>query len=255
MRTSDSLLWRILRFFQLHRIYRLIRGVLPASVVEVISKVTLKNVYIPLVISKELEPKYKIAWQRLVHMGVKPGDYLEFGVSRGSSMACMHRVVEKLHLKEVRLFGFDSFEGLPASAANEDRGVWKPGEFASAIEETQQFLNEANINWSKTHLIKGWFDDTLNAETTQKFGIQKASIIMVDCDIYSAAKTALNYSMPFIMDYAVVFFDDWRDDITFGEYRAYSEFLNENKHLKSEDFGEYKPTGRIFFVTNTRNVQ
>lgn len=227
---------------------------MPTSVVNFVSDVTMKNVYVPLVMSTELEPKYKSAWRRLKSLGVELGDYLEFGVSRGSSMACMHRALKKEKIKRVRLFGFDSFEGMPASAANEDLGTWAPGQFASSLAQTTQYLNEANIDWKRTHLIKGWFDDTLNSTTTEKYNIRKVSVIMVDCDIYSASKLALNYSLPMIIDYAVIFFDDWKDDITFGEYKAYDEFLDENKHLKSEAFGDYPPTGKIFFVTNTKNV-
>ncbi|HTF18326.1 MAG TPA: TylF/MycF/NovP-related O-methyltransferase [Chryseolinea sp.] len=188
-------------------------------------------------------------------MGGELGDYLEFGVSLGTSMACMHRVLENRKSRSsIRLFGFDSFEGMPASAAFEDEGTWMPGEFASSIDQTRQYLDEAKIDWKRTHLIKGWFDETLTPETVKVYNIRKASIIMVDCDIYSASKTALNFALPMIVDFAVIFFDDWRDDITFGEYKAYSEFLNENKHLKSEMFGEYRPTGMIFLVTNTKEV-
>ena len=254
MRKSDSLLWRILKFFQVHKVYRSIKGVLPSSVVKVVGDVTLNNVYMPLIYPEALEPKQELAWKHLLSLGVKPGDYLEFGVSSGTSMACMHRTLNKLNIKNVRLFGFDSFEGMPEIAAIEDQGTWKPGQFASPIEKTKENMTTAGIDWSRTHLIQGWFDDTLNAQTTEKFGIKKASILMVDCDIYSAAKTALNYSLPMIIDYAAVFFDDWNDDITFGEYKAYSEFLSENKHLQSEEFGTYHPTGKIFIVKNTNTI-
>src|SRR6478672_3575656 len=36
------------------------------------------------------------------------GDYLEFGVSRGTSLACVHRVLQQQNLSNVRLIGFDS---------------------------------------------------------------------------------------------------------------------------------------------------
>ena len=54
-----------------------------------------------------------------------------------------------------------------------------------------------------------------------------------------------------ITDHCVFFFDDWVDDINFGEYRAYSEFLNENKDLQSIEIGTYYPTGKIFCVANS----
>lgn len=250
MRTRDSFLWRVLRFLQLNKMYRSVRNMLPTAVVNTVTYMTLKNVHFPLVSAAELEPKYTMAWQQLKSLGVELGDYLEFGVSRGASMVCMHRVTKKLRLKNVRMFGFDSFEGMPKSAEVEDEGEWKPGQFASTIDETRTFLNSYNIDWGRTHLIQGWFEDTLNSATTEQYNIRKASVIMVDCDIYSASKVALNYSLPMIKDYAVIFFDDWRDDITFGEYKAYSEFLRENEHLKSEEIGTYAPTGKIFLVKN-----
>ena len=250
MRTRDSILWRVLRFFQFNKIYRSVRNLLPASVVDSVTDLTMKNVHFPLVSAEELEPKYTMAWERLKALGVELGDYLEFGVSRGASMTYMHRVTKKLKLKNVRMFGFDSFQGMPESAEVEDGGEWKPGQFASTMDETRAFLNSYNVDWNRTHLIQGWFEDTLNSATTEKYNIRKASVIMVDCDIYSAAKVALNYSLPMIQDYAVIFFDDWRDDITFGEYKAYSEFLAENEHLESEEIGTYAPTGKIFLVKN-----
>lgn len=252
MRTSDSLLWRTLKFFQLHKVYRAIKGALPSKVVDIVSDVTIKNVHMPLIYVEALEPKYEMACKHLQRLGTEFGDYIEFGVSQGTSMACMHRVLTKLKLNNVRLFGFDSFEGMPESAAVEDEGTWTPGQFASTIEETKDFLNKENVGWHRTFLIKGWFENTLNTQTTERYGIRKASIIMVDCDIYSAAKASLNYSLPLIEDHAVVFFDDWRDDAKFGEFRAFSEFLNENKWLRSEEIGTYHPTGKIFSVTNTQ---
>ena len=166
----------------------------------------------------------------------------------------MNRVINKLELDKVRMIGFDSFEGLPGSAAVEDYGTWKPGQFACAIENTKEFLSKEHVDWSRTFLIKGWFEDTLNDKTTKQYGIRKASVVMIDCDLYSAAKAALNYSLPMITDHSVLFFDDWEDDINFGEYRAYSEFLNEHKNLQSTEIGTYFATGKIFCVTNTNKM-
>ena len=59
------------------------------------------------------------------------GDYLEFGVHSGTTLLCMYRELEAMRLNRVRLFGFDSFEGLPASDAPDDGGTWEPGAFKS----------------------------------------------------------------------------------------------------------------------------
>ncbi len=232
----------------------MVKGLLPASANKKIEKLTMDNVFIPLVSPDEIEPKYNKAWKYITEKigHTQKGDYLEFGVSHGSSLSCMHRVLKELKLNDVRLFGFDSFEGMPESAANEDGGEWKPGQFASPIEFTTKLLTDRGVDWSRTFLIKGWFNETLTPETVRKHSITKASVIMIDCDIYSSSKTALNFCIPFIKDLAVVFFDDWKDDKDFGEYKAFEEFLKENPQFKSEPFGDYAPTGKIFVVTNTQ---
>ncbi len=252
MRTSDSALWKVLKFFRLNKVYRsVIQGILPQSVNNQIAQVTLKNTVVPLVFADEIEPKFTAAWNHLIQRAGEKGDYLEFGVSFGSSLACMHRVLKKLKLENVRIFGFDSFEGLPESASVEDQGTWKPGQFASSIETTKKHLTEQGVNWQKTFLLKGWFDATLTDETIAKHNIKKASVIMIDCDIYSSSKLALDFCIPLIKSEAVIFFDDWKEDKDFGECKAFTEFLAENPQFKSKEFGTYKPTGKIYIVTNT----
>ncbi len=80
--------------------------------------------------------------------------------------------------------------------------------------------------------------------------ITKASLIMIDCDIYSSAKEFLNFCGPLIEDRTIIFFDDWSQKSQ-GEGKAFDEFLNENQHIKAEKFGSYKPYGTVFLVTNT----
>ena len=137
------------------------------------------------------------------------GDYLEFGVFNGRSMACMHRVLRDLDLPHVRLLGFDSFEGLPESAREDDGGAWQPGWFRSDIEITRELLTDVGVDWSRTHLIKGWFSDTCTPATAAQYGVRKASLIMVDCDTYRSTCEALQFVDPLIGDAAVLFFDDW----------------------------------------------
>jgi O-methyltransferase len=68
-----------------------------------------------LVPEQKLTASFVDAIQRLrdLNGGEDIGDYLEFGVCYGSSMACMHDALVKTKTSGVRQFGFDSFEGLP----------------------------------------------------------------------------------------------------------------------------------------------
>lgn len=241
-----------LRRFKVNKAYRKIRSYLPDWLSSSIRELSRQHGGDRLILIDELRPKYKEAFSYLrKQLGTeKLGDYLEFGVCHGTSMMCMHQTVQKLKLKNVQLIGFDSFEGMPEAAAAEDDGQWKPGEFASPIEKTTQFLTNEGVDWTRTFLIKGWYSDTLTEATRANYKISKASIIMVDCDIYSSAKTSLDFCAPLIKDKAVIFFDDWIGSNK-GEGKAFDEFLAENVHLKAEKFGTYEPTGEIFLITNT----
>jgi hypothetical protein len=159
----------------------------------------------------------------------------------------MFKTLEKQKLNKVRLFGFDSFEGLPPSAGQDTSNSWRPGEFASSLEFTTEKLSRSRIDWCRTTLIKGWYSDTLTAELKQKYNMTKASLINIDCDLYSSSKEALNFCASLVKDSSVIFFDDWSDEFV-GEKKAFDEFLKENKSFLVEELDTYKPSGKIFLV-------
>jgi len=202
----------------------------------------------PLVPEKELEERYRLAlWELSTqYEGGSLGDYLEFGVCHGRSIKSMYRALCDLELESIRLFGFDSFEGLPETAKFDDNGIWKPGDYESDFELTKKRLTQAQVDWSRLVLVKGWFSDTLTDHLIQEHHIQKASLIMIDCDMYLSAKEALNFCAPLIQDHALIFFDDWYAyqgrlaKHNMGESRAFHEFLDENPELTAEERPEYK---------------
>ena len=179
--------------------------------------------------------------------GSSIGDYLEFGVYQGNSLLCMHRALADLGLDKVRLFGFDSFEGLPESATMDE--VWSPGQFRSDIEYTKERLSRNGADWKRTTLVKGFYSDTLTDGLTNRLGLERAAVIMIDCDLYTSTREALAFCAPLIRDEAVIFFDDWHatgEDK--GEKRAFREFLEKHPDLTAEDFGTYLDNARVFFV-------
>jgi hypothetical protein len=209
-----------------------------------------------LVPAETLQSKYRDALQTLSQaVGAENlGDYLEFGVYQGTSLSCMFAASQELGLKQFRLFGFDSFEGLPPNAQQEDAQVWRPGEFRSSLEYTTEYLTHKGVDWNRTILIKGWFDDTLTEGTMRKYNITKTSVIMMDCDLYSSTKTALAFCKPLIKDQVIIFFDDWfsRDlaDKGLGERKAFEEFLKENPQFSAEEVSNlsYTDTSKVYKV-------
>jgi hypothetical protein len=207
-----------------------------------------------LVPERELETCFEHAIRCLqTEAGGEPlGDYLEFGVCHGASMACMHRVAGALGLGDIRFIGFDSFAGLPPEADKPEEGPWWSGYYRSNRGFTEQFLTDAGIDWKRTTLIEGWFDDTLTEETRQRHHLRKAGVIMIDCDIYSSARRALDFCAPLIVERAVILFDDWHAaDLAargLGEKRAFDEFLAANPDLAAERLPSYTKNAEVFLV-------
>lgn len=238
------------------------RQLIPKDAKKRVTRWMNKDKYKAYVSVDELQPQFGKAWTYLSEKfgTTSLGDYLEFGVSHGTSMNCMYQTVKGKGLQQVRLFGFDSFEGMPDVAETEDEGTWRAGQFCSSLENTSKFLTKNGVDWQRVKLTKGWFSDSLTEDFKQKNQLKKASVIMVDCDIYSASKEALEFSASLIKDESIIVFDDWNSnnlaDKNLGEKKAFNEFLEANPHFKVEDFGSYtfngKPNGKLFKIINTK---
>lgn len=209
-----------------------------------------------LINESELQPQFHQALRCLKEkVGADAiGDYLEFGVFRGASLMLMHQELLRENLSKVRLFGFDSFEGLPY----DEEEIWRTGAFCSNYDDTVKSLNKQNVNWDRTTLVKGFYSDTLTDTLVSKHNLKKASLIMIDCDMYLSAKQALSFCAPLILDRAVIFFDEWgwrtRTEENVCEKRAFREFLQENPEFRASEIGNYSYLpgdllGKVFLVT------
>jgi len=207
---------------------------------------------------EELKRVFRAAWALLEERS-DPGDYLEFGVYVGTSMSCMHDVLEERELEKVRLFGFDSFEGLPADTDTDDTSPiagWTARDLKAPYELCHANLTQKGIRWDRTTLIKGFFENTLTPDLLRQHGIRKASVIMVDSDLYSSAKTVLEFCAPLIHDHAVILFDDWWPGTLgaarTGERRAFEEFLAAHPDLAAEELESYAPQwAKVFLVSRS----
>ena len=131
---------------------------------------------------------------------------LEFGVYSGTTLA----LIAKLRSGDV--YGFDSFEGLP-----EDwRSTFEAGTFA--VDELPQVPG--------AELVVGWFDDTLPGFLAEHEG--PVSLLHVDGDLYSSARTVLDLCGPRLVEGSIVIFDEyfnypgWEQH----EHRAWQEYVD-----------------------------
>lgn len=137
--------------------------------------------------------------------------WIEFGVWKGATINRMAEATKGI------IYGFDSFQGLP-----ED---WRTGYEAGTFnEEGKMPIVKDNVQ-----LIKGWFDDTL-PQFLKKHASKKASLLHIDCDIYSSTAFVLFSMVSFLKQGTIIVFDELINypgyDNDKGELRALQEFVD-----------------------------
>jgi hypothetical protein len=144
----------------------------------------------------------------LSHADVNEGLMCEFGVATGWSV---NFIAE--HVRQ-KVYGFDSFEGLPQHWHS---GFGK-GSFA---QKTLPHVRENVV------LVKGLFHETLPDFLKDFRG--DATFLHVDCDLYSSTKTVFSLMRDRIKPGCVIVFDEYFNYPGWerGEHRAFSEFLAE----------------------------
>lgn len=98
-------------------------------------------------------------------------------------------------------------------------------------------------------LYKGFFDEVCTPELQSS--LPPACIIHVDCDLYSPAKTVLNFMKPFMQQGTIVLFDDfycYQGNPAKGEATALAEFFEENPEDSLLDWFNYHCVGKAFIV-------
>lgn len=160
----------------------------------------------------------------------------EYGVSSGSTLQRALNVFKTEGKQFGEVFGFDSWLGLPDTKSEEWFAFdWEPGSFCalkgfgvSTVEELLPLLRE-KIGYDVT-FISGWFKDTLNKETAEKYGMKQAMYVNIDVDIYSSTKQVLNFCLDNkIIDVGTVIrYDDWMSCGTSeGNQKAHYEVIKE----------------------------
>jgi hypothetical protein len=237
-------------------LWRRVERAVPAPIERKLRQWSVQSSYAqPLVDADALEASYVSALKRLQTLRGHEalGDYLEFGVCHGTSTLCMDRALRAVGATDIRLFGFDSFEGLPPEAATDDGGVWAPGHFNSDLDFTQHRLTTAGVDMDRVVLTKGWFSETLTPELREQHRIERAGVIMVDCDIYTSSIQALRFCAPLIQDVCVVYFDDWNSaglaDQNLGERKAFDEFMADHPDLQALELPRYDAAAAVFLLT------
>ena len=65
------------------------------------------------------------------------------------------------------------------------------------------------MDTNKVTIVEGLYEDSLTDSVKSEYNLNWASIIHMDCDIYSSTKEALQFVEDLVGPGSVIIFDDW----------------------------------------------
>lgn len=135
------------------------------------------------------------------------GLVLEFGVRNGHTI---HHIADIL--PERKIYGFDSFEGLPEAWHDEEAGSYSAGGRLPKV--------PANVEF-----VVGWFNETLPG--FKQAHPEPIAFMNVDCDLYSATKTIFDELDAQIVPGTIIVFDEYIGNKTWrlDEFKAFQEWV------------------------------
>jgi len=145
---------------------------------------------------------------RAMEQRTVPGLIMEFGVAAGRTINHISSLTDQ------PVYGFDNFAGLPET--------WRTGFGAGSFRREVPAVN------GNVELVVGLFDDTLGDFLDRHDG--PVSLLHVDCDLYSGAKTIFDELAPRIVPGTVIVFDEYFNypGWEHHEFKAFHEFVAAN---------------------------
>lgn len=189
--------------------------------------------------------------------GSDPGDYYEFGLFRGYTFLTAYRAAEDNELRSMRFHGFDSFKGLPEAEDADDDDKFFEGQFACSLPSVKKNLTRHGMDLERANLVEGYYSNTLTQQLHELGNppFRRAAVVMLDCDLYSSTRDALNWLTRYLDAGTVLVFDDWYvyGDETRGQPRALHEWLNRRQRLRTRLLFHYGDFGRAFVLEDEEN--
>ena len=201
-----------------------------------------------------------LAWNQV------DGDYLEFGVFRGGSFAEAYRAINmerqyvfqqigsttdpEFFSHKPRFFAFDSFRGIPGGEA-ERHADYDEGAYSCSESEFLENIQRNGVDLDHVITVPGFYDDSLTPEIKEKLGLERAALIMIDCDLYESTVPVLDFVTDLVTQGTIIIFDDWyrfKGSPDSGEQRACSEWLARNPQISLVKYWQQGPQSVAFLV-------
>lgn len=185
----------------------------------------------------------------------KVGDYLEFGVFRGSSFShalrCANRMLSySKETSPTTFYGFDSFQGFGTIGEDDQHEFYKDDNFVTELGLVERKSRKA-AKKLKFQLVPGFFEQSL-AGGASEFGIENARIIFIDSDTYESSDQAFRFCDDITSVGTIIVLDDFfsysgRSDR--GVVKAFTEFQL-RCNLSVRRIMDYGMGGSVFIVSN-----
>lgn len=200
--------------------------------------------------SPYLPPIYRQSFGRLLYFREMfersrdvPGDLVECGVSIGTGLLNWALFCELAKVDRT-IYGFDSFEGFPASieADRKKNGAFETGagDYASPPELVLKVLEQGRVSpqfvQNKVRLVRGFFDATLPSYAGS------IALLHLDCDLHDSYVTCLEQLYSRVTPGGIIMFDEYEDDAFPGARVAIDRFLADKpeKPIRYEAYGYIK---------------
>lgn len=180
------------------------------------------------------------------------GDYLEFGVYKGSTFIEAIKTAQKKRLDSMRFYAFDSFQGLPdPKGIDKSFDQFSKNQVANSLDNFRNTIKNNKLDFNKIGIVSGWFKDTLNNQTKNKLKLSSAAVVWIDCDLYESTLPVFDFITDLVVDGTVIILDDWffyRGRPDMGEQKAFSEWLKKHPEFSVAEFHKYSWHGNSFIL-------
>jgi len=182
------------------------------------------------------------------------GSYLEFGVFTGSSFNFamkVNRRIEKLFGKsDCEFIGFDSFKGFGEIKKDDEHSSFKDHIFSVNEKKVLNNINKC-AKGQKMRIIKGFYQDTIENKTATDLSIEKARVVMIDCDLKESTRLALEFIKPAIQEGTIILFDDFvffKGSENKGEHGAFNDFKKKYPQILFKRIFDYGYGSKAFIA-------
>lgn len=195
----------------------------------------------------------------LVNLEELEGAYIEFGVFTGSSMACAVQCSKYSRVGDVKkrkFLGFDSFEGFGDLSKDDEHPFYKNLNFKTDYNSVHKRLSKVlgKKNSASLELVKGFFNESCDGIEPSKYGVEKAAVILIDCDTYDGSKSSFGFIEQTLQEGTVLILDDYfsyKGKSERGIKKAFDEWKLISK-FKPRFIDNYGMGGRMF-ILNEKN--